>query len=250
MAANYYQPDLAWIHHAGYSQHVERVAPGIMRLLREAGIAAGARVLDAGCGSGALARKLVAQGYSVHGIDASAAMIDLARKHAPGATFDVVALPLVDQLREKNALATFDAVVSTGHVLNYLPSREAIARALAELADAVTRKKPGLLAVDLMTERFAARREASEAHAKIEDDWAIFTRFSRPAPYRFDRDIAVFRRMGDAWRRSDEHHRNLTFEVDDALPILREHGLVAEVRSAFGEETLPEGLFVLMGRRG
>jgi SAM-dependent methyltransferase len=72
---SYYQSDLAWVHHAGYAQHVEKVGPGIVRLLRDAGLSSGARVLDVGCGSGLLARTLRADGFSVLGVDASAAMI-------------------------------------------------------------------------------------------------------------------------------------------------------------------------------
>ena len=41
----YYQADLAWVHHAGYSHHIERAYAGILRLLRDGGLWAGARVL-------------------------------------------------------------------------------------------------------------------------------------------------------------------------------------------------------------
>lgn len=237
--AGYYQPDLAWIHHTGYSHHVEHTCPGILKLLRDAGLPAGAHILDVGCGSGLLARKLIAAGYSVHGVDASPAMIELARAHAPGATFDVVRLP--------TRLPLADAVVSTGHVLNYLNSRDDIARALAELAQAT---RPGaVLALDLITERFVASRDPAPVHAKVEEDWAIVTRYSRPAPDQFDRHITGFRRVGETWRRSDEHHRNVIFDSEDALRVLREQGIDAQLREAFGDEQLPEGLVVLNGVR-
>jgi hypothetical protein len=69
--------------------------------------------------------------------------------------------------------------------------------------------------VDLMTERYCERPDLGQVHAKVQDDWAIVTRFSRPEPYRFDRAITVFRREGAGlWRRSDEPHRNMTFDPD------------------------------------
>ena len=77
----------------------------------------------------------------------------------------------------------------------------------------------------------------------------IGTRFSRPAPFRFDRAITTFRRDGDRWRRSDETHRDVTFEVADAIAILRECGVESAVRPSFGDEVLPTGLVVLVGRR-
>jgi SAM-dependent methyltransferase len=241
--AAYYQPDLAWVHHTGYAQHVEATWRGIVQRLRAAGLPAGALVLDIGCGSGMLARKLVDAGFSVHGVDASPAMVELARSHAPGARFEVVRLPADDD----HALPSADAVVCTGHVLNYLDAAADIERALRQLARAL--RPGGLLAIDLMTERFAQARDATPLHARVEDDWAIVTRFSRPAPQRFDRHITVFRHVGDGWRRSDEHHRNVTFEAAVALRVLRAHGVAAQAHAAFGTETLPEGLIVLAGVR-
>src|SRR6266404_6917072 len=116
----YYRPDLAWVHHTGYSHHVERTCAGIVQLLRDGSLSADARVLDVGCGSGLLARKLLAAGFAVHGVDASPAMIELAREHARGADFDVVRLPTGLTAGVAGALPEADAVVSTGHVLNYL----------------------------------------------------------------------------------------------------------------------------------
>lgn len=243
----YYHPDLAWVHHTGYSQHVERVAAGIVRLLRDGGLCVGARVLDIGCGSGLLARKLLDAGFAVHGVDASPAMIALARDYAPGADFDVMRLPTGLAPGIDGSLPDADAVVSTGHVLNYLDTRADIAQALGELARAV--RPGGVIAIDLMTGRYSEKRVADAVHAKVEDDWVIVTRFSQPEPCRFDRAITIFRRAGDAWRRSDETHRNLTFDVDDALNLLRDNRIDAQCRAAFGDEILPEGLAVLTGVR-
>ncbi|MGA8031312.1 MAG: methyltransferase domain-containing protein [Casimicrobiaceae bacterium] len=251
----YYLPDLAWVHHVGYAHHVERVHSAIVDLLRNAGIAGGARVLDVGCGSGLLARELVTAGFEVHGIDASPAMIDLARKYAPTATFEVLPLPAraaADVTRRTAisgaaGLPVADAIVSTGHVLNYLDSREEIAAALAQLARAL--RPGGVIAVDLMTEAYCRARDTVPVHAKVEADWAILTRFSRPAPFRYDRDITVFRRIDGQWRRSDERHRNITFEADEAVRILRDNGIEADVRPSFGSKSLPAGLVVVVGTK-
>jgi SAM-dependent methyltransferase len=243
---DYYQRDLAWVHHAGYAHHVEQAGPGIVRLLRSGGLGSGARVLDIGCGSGLLARTLRAEGFAVLGIDASAAMIELARGYEPSAQFKLLRLPTRKPPGMVGALPSCDAVVSTGHVLNYLDTRAEVAQALGELARAV--RPGGLLAIDLMTERFCERPDLGQVHAKVQDDWVIVTRFSRPEPYRFDRAITVFRREGEGvWRRSDEHHRNVTFDPQEALQILRDNSVNASLRGSFGEESLPDGLVVLTG---
>jgi len=242
-----YQPDLAWIHDVGYSEYVVQATPGILELLRCGGLSPGSRVLDVGCGSGVLAHTLSATGFEVEGTDASPAMIALARERAPRAHFQVQRLPSGRPPGAEGELPLADAVVSTGHVLNYLDTFEDIEQALAELAQAV--RPGGMLAIDLMTERYCEARNLDRIHARVEEDWAIVTRFARPAPRRFDRMITVFRRVDGQWRRSDEQHRTLSFEADDALRALHGNGIVADVQAGFGNETLPEGMIVLVGLR-
>jgi len=58
------------------------------------------RALDAGCGTGRHASTLTGAGCEVIGIDASEAMLDVARANVPGATFEVAhhhSLPLDDR---------------------------------------------------------------------------------------------------------------------------------------------------------
>lgn len=244
MTPAHYRPDLAWVHHVGHGQYAEHAAAGLLSLLHAARLPPGARVLDVGCGSGLLARRLVEAGFDVVGVDASPAMIDLARTQAPGARFEVLALPTGRAPDVPGGLPSADAV---SIVLNDLDGPEPILAALGELAVAL--RPGGLLALDLMTEKFARRHDGCGAHVRIEDDWVVVTRDSRPAPRVLARDITVFRRDGNAWRRSDEHHRNTTLEADSARSILRAHGVEAEERASFGEERPLEGLAVLVGRR-
>jgi SAM-dependent methyltransferase len=68
----------------------------------------GARVLDAGCGTGLpTARQLVEAGAHVTGIDISPVMLDMARAHVPEADFRPLDVTDVDA-----ELGVFDAVVA------------------------------------------------------------------------------------------------------------------------------------------
>lgn len=86
--------------------------------LVEAAIPASSRILDAGCGSGVTAAKLMQHGYAVWGIDLAEPMIRQARELCGTDQFgvgDIEHIPFADN--------TFDGVVSLG-VIEYQESDE------------------------------------------------------------------------------------------------------------------------------
>lgn len=90
----YYRHDLALIHHLGFGFHADACAPGIIDLLAPVRARDGL-VVEIGCGSGQLTRHLLEAGHRVVATDASDAMLDLARRHTPGAQ-DIRRLRLPD----------------------------------------------------------------------------------------------------------------------------------------------------------
>ena len=87
------------------------------RLLDRAGLPAGARVVDFGCGDGVYSRSLAARGFSVLGLDPVATMIELAREGDGTVEFRV------GGAAHLAAVGPFDAVVSL-NVLAYLTDEE------------------------------------------------------------------------------------------------------------------------------
>lgn len=104
-------PDQAIIHHREFGGLADAAASHLLGLLAARGL--NGRVIDLGCGSGLLARRLVDAGYDVTGFDLSESMVTLAREHAPRATFTAVAL--LDAELPTGCVA----VAATGEVLNY-----------------------------------------------------------------------------------------------------------------------------------
>lgn len=107
-----YKDDLAYIHDVGFGDFAKQAAPGLLKILRQRGIAKGL-VVDLGCGSGIWAHGLMKAGYEVLGVDISAAMIRLARKRAPQARF-------VKKSFLKMRLPQCAAVTAIGECFNYL----------------------------------------------------------------------------------------------------------------------------------
>jgi SAM-dependent methyltransferase len=106
-------------------EHLYDVLHAILREAIGPAPAAGARALDAGCGTGFQSALLHTLGWRTHGVDVSGGLLAVARRRLPSAAFalaSVEALPYPD--------ARFDAVVCCGSTLSFVDDP---ARALAEL---------------------------------------------------------------------------------------------------------------------
>ncbi len=90
-------------------------------------------VLDAGCGTGRIARELARRGLDVVGVDLDDVMLDTARRKAPAMEWHTADLAEVDLGR------TFEAVLMAGNVMIYLtPGSES-----AVLANMARHLEPG-----------------------------------------------------------------------------------------------------------
>jgi SAM-dependent methyltransferase len=237
----YYRADLARIHHLGFGFHADACAPGILALLEPVRERDGL-VVELGCGSGLLTRYLVDAGHRVIATDASPPMLDLARDYAPG----------VEEIRQvvlpDDPIPQADAIVSIGHAISYLPSADAIDRALVAAAEAL--RPGGVFAIDLCDLTYAEAQHVPDMKAWVEDDWTLITQRSAPSPERFVRQMAMFTKNDDgSWRRDDERHDNILIDTSHVPILLEGHGVEARVGTAFGNEKLPAGLHAIVGTR-
>ena len=91
----------------------------------------GKRVLDAGCGTGALAVEAARRGAEVVAIDLSPTLVDLARERIPADVADRVTFKSGDMLGKE--LGMFDHVVAMDSIIHY--QIEDAIDALSQLAD-------------------------------------------------------------------------------------------------------------------
>jgi trans-aconitate methyltransferase len=85
----------------------------------------GERILDLGCGTGALTAEIAASGADIRGIDSSEEMISQARKKFPALKFQVL------DARELPFRAEFDAIFSNA-VLHWIPEPEKVIAGVAK----------------------------------------------------------------------------------------------------------------------
>jgi SAM-dependent methyltransferase len=241
MTADLYQTDLAYTHDAGFGFHGDRCAPGILARL-EPVLGRGGTVLELGCGTGALTRHLVSAGHRVIATDASPAMLARARRAVPGAA----------QVRQLvlpgDPLPPVDAVVCTGHVLNYLTDTGAVHQALSAIAGSL--RPGGMLALDVADLAWLAAPQNARPLARVGTDWAVFCQPSTDASDRLVHAITTFVRTDPgAWRRADERHEILLLDTALLPELLARYGVDAAVCTSFGAERLRPGLVALVGER-
>lgn len=216
-----YGPDLAYIHHAGFSEFAESAAPGVLEILWKHGIREGL-VVELGCGSGILARELTRAGFDVLGYDASPAMIALARETVPRAQFAEGAFDAAD-------IPPCEAIVAMGEVLNY-GTFEGVRSLLAKV-------KTKLLLFDI------AERGAYPPYdeRRVEgDDWSVIA-IKESDGEQLTRRILTFRADGDTMRRTEEVHTLELYGREEMKALLREHGFRVQVRRSYGTRRLPKG---------
>jgi SAM-dependent methyltransferase len=231
-----YGDDLAYVHDAGFGDFARRAAPGLVRMLRGAGISGGL-VVDLGCGSGIWAAALVRSGYDVLGLDPSPAMLALARERAPAARFVQVAALDAE-------LPACAAITALGEVLSYQADaragREATRALFARMYAAL--RPGGVLVFDVVgpgrEQSTPPRRTWSEG-----EDWTVCVEVSQASGDGvLTRRIIVFRRFGDTYRRTDEEHRQWAYARDDVLADLAAAGFEARHLSHYGPGApLPRG---------
>jgi SAM-dependent methyltransferase len=238
----YYRAALAQVHHEGFGFHADACAPGILALLAPVRERHGV-VVEVGCGSGLLTKHLTDAGHRVIATDASPAMLDIARAHAPDAVeHRVVALP-------DDPLPEADAIVSTGHALSYVATQAQLEAALVACARAL--RPGGVLALDLED---LATRDAQMARppaAWVGETWAMFMERVSDGPAHFARSMTIFMRDEDGrYRREHERHDNVLIDVRAVVPPLLEAEQVdARVGLSFGDETNMDGLMVVVAER-
>jgi SAM-dependent methyltransferase len=241
-ADRYYRAALAKVHHEGFGFHADACAPGVLAHL-EPVLARGGLVLEIGCGSGLLTKHLTDAGHRVIATDASPAMLDIARVHAPDAVeHRLLALP-------DDPLPEADAIVSTGHALSYIDTQPRLEAALVACARAL--RPRGVLALDLEDLSTRDAQMARPPAVWVGEDWAMFMERVSDGATHFGRAMTTLVKENDGrYRREQERQDIVLIDVRAVVPpLLAAEGLEVEVGLSFGNESNMEGLMVVVATR-
>lgn len=169
---------------------------------------AGARILDAGCGTGQLTTDLAARGATVVAVDLSRTLVDLARERLPAALRPQVTFVAGDMLSA--ALGNFDYVVAMDSLIHYRLAETVVA--LGRLAPRTGRAmlvtripRTPVLGTLLSVGRLFPRRDRSPRVEPV-----------RPA----DWNAAVARAL-PFWKVAREHRISAGFYTSEAVEVVR-----------------------------
>jgi SAM-dependent methyltransferase len=235
-----YGADLAYVHHAGFSEYARRTAPEIARLITRlepfsTTSRQRSRVIEFGSGGGTTARYLGARGLDVCGFDQSPAMVALARKNAPLARFAVGSLA-------STPLPRCGAIIALGEVVNYLGDRHSpsahdrgLFRFFARAARAL--EPGGLLVFDFME---SARHRTFDGSTRSGKDWAVVAS-ARADGAILTRSITTIRQVNGRLRLSQETHRVRLYHRQIIAAVLRQAGFRVAIRRSIGRVPLIRG---------
>jgi len=232
---SFYGADLASIHAEGFEALAVSAAETLLAHFQPQ---VTGRVLDLGCGAGPLSQRMSAHGFSVWGVDVSAALVRRARERLPNAEF--VCGSVLDV-----ALPDGSAAAAIGEVLNYATADQpnVLARVFASVFAALT--PGGVFLFDLAGPgRGGVRRTFFEG-----EGWAV----GMNASERDDllvRKITAFRKMesGD-WRRSFEEHHLRLWSAPDVTAQLVAAGFNVDLLDSYGGSNMPPALQVYLARK-
>ena len=131
-------------------------------------------VLEIGCGGGHLSSPLLQAGYRYAGLDLSADMLRIARRHHPGARF------IRGDMRKFALGRTFEAVIITGRTFSHLVRNEDVLGTLKSVHAAL--KKNGLLAFDCFRADQVVLNHGQESVQDVRRGDTLFRRVNRTSP--------------------------------------------------------------------
>jgi SAM-dependent methyltransferase len=229
--AELYGEDLAFIHHTAFGDFSRSAGPEILAFLRAAGLERG-RIVDLACGSGILANIFTEAGFSVLGVDASSAMLDIANEQAPEAQFIRSSIWDFDLPRSA-------AILCIGEGLSYFAPGDPQLNLEPWLRKAYAALEPGgYLIFDLVTGSNAEPMDyRSERHG---DGWNLEVHVREdPVDTLLTRTIRITRTVDGTKRHSVEEHSVRIFSAGEVEELLASVGFAVKVAAGYGDFPLP-----------
>ncbi|SDK52910.1 class I SAM-dependent DNA methyltransferase [Sediminibacillus albus] len=188
-------------------------------------------IIDLGCGTGQITKRLSKSGYKMTGIDNSEEMLSLA-KHSAAEEQQNIEWFHAD-LRKMKGFHSFDAAISFCDVINYITDEESLSTVFGNINR--TLKHHGLFLFDIHSLNHVEEDLAGQTFAEIYEDisyvWLCQPGAEAGEVYH---DLTFFvLDKEDKYQRFDERHHQRTFPLAVYQRLLKEQGF--EISGVYGD---------------
>ncbi|MFV0363746.1 MAG: class I SAM-dependent DNA methyltransferase [Suipraeoptans sp.] len=189
----------------------------IKEILKKNGIESGS-VLDLGCGTGNMTRRLARYGYSMTGIDASAEMLDMAV--ADGTDDEPKIMYVMQDMRELEVPYGFDAVISTCDSVNYVLEPEELLDTFKLVYECL--KPGGILYFDFNTEYKYKVIIGDTVIAEDRDEAGFIwdNGYDEEAHINIY-DVSLYLKEGELYRKQKETHYQRGYTLEEIRNIIK-----------------------------
>lgn len=174
-------------------------------------------ILDLGCGSGVFLKFLSFYGET-YGIDNSEEMLSLASEKNPEAK-----LFLLNILNLKNLNISFDFIISTFDVFNYLRDFEEFSKGLKEVYNSLN--KGGKFIFDIHTPYKVENMLKKEVYAYDDDDISYIW-FTSPTDNELEveSDLVFFLKKNKFYEKLEQYHIQRTYYIEKIIEEIKSIG--------------------------
>ena len=207
----------------------------VVGLLKEYGVQENSLLLELGCGSGSMTRRLVSRGYDMIGVDYSEDMLELAReKDFEEALSYGQILYLNQDMREFELFGTVAAVVSICDSMNYITDKEDLKKVFQLVNNYLDTR--GVFIFDLNTDHkyrdilgettIAENREnASFIWENYYDQESIINQYDITIYNKVELELEDEKEQTPLYERMEETHYQRAYELNDIIQLIQEAGM-------------------------
>lgn len=193
----------------------------ILKLMARSGSPDDAKILDAGCGTGSIAIALSRFGFEVTGVDVSQDMLNIAEKKAREAGTSVTFA--CQDLTELALHKPVDVVNASCDVANYMAPEDIAAFFEAAYANL---KNGGVFLFDISSDYKLQKILGDNIFYEDCEDLTYIWQ-NRLKKNQVDMELTLFKKKGDLFERSDEHHTQYIHSIKQIKSKL--------IQAGFGE---------------
>lgn len=194
----------------------------VTELLNQYGIADGL-VLELGCGTGTLTKRLASNGYDMIGVDCSEEMLEVAMEKER--TNPQGILYLLQDMREFELYGTVRAVVSLCDSMNYLLELEDLEQVFRLVNNYLD--PHGIFIFDLKTDYYYRNDTGDQIFGENQEDSSfIWENYYYEEERINEYALTIFtREQGNLYRKSEETHYQRAYEVSEVQEALSNAGM-------------------------